>query len=165
MIRRTGSDATSLPRRRVVFAGTAALALPFSAPAGANTGWLITAEEIEAARKNQTYGAAPSEDDRSGAPAISILLPGEGGRILSPVDFDVRFVPVPPTQIDPASIKIIYSGWLDITGRIREFGGLVDARGISLSKAPLKPDTYGVTIVVADNSRRAARRTVRFTVV
>lgn len=166
MTRLRTSNGKSLRRRTVLSAGSVTLALPASA--GARTQWLITAEEIEEANKmtsGPARSAAPSEGPSTGAPAINILMPSEGGRIVAPVDFDVRFVPVPPSQIDPTSVKIIYSGWLDITKRIREFGGQVDVNGIALSKAPLKPDNYSVTIVVGDNTGRTRRRTVRFSVV
>jgi hypothetical protein len=191
----------SAERRGLLLAAASALTLPFSLPAFGRAEWLITADEIEAARKvlhgsssapdadeiakkallgspnaaelNEIEAAkkasqgspTAAKDAKPSAPSISILKPVENGQILAPVDFDIRFVPVPPAHIDPSSIKVIYSGLFDITNRIREFGGKVDASGIVLSKAPLKPDVYRVTVAVADSAGRMARQAVRFTVI
>ena len=183
-------------RRELLLAAASALTVSFSIPAVGKAEWLITADEIEAARKalhrfpsavdgggseparkalresnedeatKRTLQGAPSsaEDAKLSGPSVLVLKPAENGQIKSPVDFDIRFVPVAPAFINPSSIKIIYSGLFDITDRIREFGGKIDAAGILLSKAPLKPDAYRVTIAVTDSAGRTTRRAVRFTV-
>jgi hypothetical protein len=202
-MRKGSACRVSAERRGLLFAAASALTLSFSLPAFGRAEWLITADEIEAAKKVlHRFSSAPDADEieaakkalhgsqstgegneieaarkasqgspsaamdaKPSAPSISILKPVESGQIIAPVDFDVRFAPVPPAHIDPSSIKVIYSGLFDITNRIREFGGKVDASGILLSKAPLKPDVYRVTVAVADSAGRMARQAVRFTVI
>lgn len=138
----------------------------------------VDGDESEAARKalRESSGAAKADeieklrapnsadDGKHSGPSVLVYKPVESGQIKSPVDFDIRFVPVPPASINPSSVKIIYSGLFDITDRIREFGGKIDASGIVLSKAPLKPDAYRVTIAVTDSAGRTTRQAVRFTV-
>ena len=152
-------------RQQLVRAGSAIVLFAVMPAAFAKSDWLISEDEIATAKKAKDYGAPDKpEGPSSGAPAIVINKPTEGGSIRAPVDFDVRFAPVSPAQIDVGSIRILYSNWLDITSRIREHGGRIDAQGIFLANAPLKPDTYKVTIVVADTTRRTTRRAVMFTV-
>jgi hypothetical protein len=196
MVMYSGSSHRLLAQRRDLLLAASALTLSFSVPALGKAEWLITADEIEAARKalhqsqsavdgdesevprkalqqsdeigptKKTLQGAPSsaEDAKPSGPSVLVLKPIENGQIKSPVDFDIRFVPVAPASINPSSIKIIYSGLFDITDRIREYGGKIDAAGIVLSKAPLKPDAYRVTIAVTDSAGRTTRRAVRFTV-
>lgn len=189
-------------RRELLLAAASALTVSFSIPALGKAEWLITADEIDAARKalhrspsavdgdeseaarkvlrepssaaeddeiaatRKSLQGAPSsaEDAKPSGPSVLVLKPAENGQIKSPVDFDIRFVPVAPASINPSSVKIIYSGLFDITDRIRQYGGKIDAGGILLSKAPLKPDSYRVTIAVTDSAGRTTRQAVRFTV-
>jgi hypothetical protein len=167
-------------RRELLLAAASALTVSFSIPAAGKAEWLITADEIEAVRKalhrspskesdeteatRSTLQGAPSSDAKPSGPSVLVLKPAENGQIKSPVDFDIRFVPVPPASINPSSVKIIYSGLFDITDRIRDYGGKIDAAGIVLAKAPLKPDSYRVTISVTDSAGRTTRQAVRFTV-
>ncbi len=200
VIYRGSSHRLLAQRRELLLAAASALTLSFSVPALGKAEWLITADEIEAAKKalqrspsavdgddseplRKAFGesssvtepneiaaakkqGAPSsaEDGKLSGPSVLVFKPAESGQVVSPVDFDIRFVPVPPASINPSSVKIIYSGLFDITDRIREFGGKIDAAGIVLSKAPLKPDAYRVTIAVTDSVGRTTRRAVRFTV-
>lgn len=184
-------------RRELLLTAASALTLSFSVPALGRAEWLITANEIEAARKalqrspsavdgddseaatkalrepssaaeaneiEKLRAPSSAEDSKHSGPSVLVYKPVESGQIKSPVDFDIRFVAVPPASINPSSVKIIYSGLFDITDRIREFGGKIDASGIVLSKAPLKPDAYRVTIAVTDSAGRTTRQAVRFTV-
>lgn len=153
----------------VALAGDAALGVSRASPLFAQPArWLIGPDERQASRaeeerlkKNRIYRVEVMPDD----PAIQIVLPVAGHRIVSPVDFDVRFSTKPPAAIEPTSIKLLY-GFLgiDITKRFREFGGDITAAGIALNKAPLQPDNYLVTIQVANTAKVTVRKSVRFTV-
>jgi hypothetical protein len=117
------------------------------------------------AEKQQLQGALSADKDtKPSAPSILFVKPVQNDKVRGPVDFEVRFIPVSPARIEPSSVKVIYSGLFDITNRIREFGGRIDADGIVLFRAPLRPDTYRVAIAVADSTGRSARQTVQFTV-
>jgi hypothetical protein len=132
-------------RRTVLPSLATAVALNFgSARVGeAQQRWLIASDE-------RTASAKAAKTPRAG---------------ISPVDFDIRFQTKPPAAIDPTSIRVLYGFLrLDITSRIKEFGGEISARGITLIKAPLQPDSYLVTIEVANSQGRKTRRTVRFDV-
>lgn len=120
--------------------------------------------DTEAAKQPPQGSLAADKDAKPSAPAIQFVKPVQDSKVPGPVDFEVRFTPVAPARIEPSSVKVIYSGLFDITDRIREFGGKIDANGIVLSKAPLKPDTYRVAIAVTDSAGRSARQTVQFTV-
>jgi hypothetical protein len=156
-------------RRTVLPSLATAVALNFgSARVGeAQQRWLIASDERTASAKAaKTPRAGIKSDDVTGNdPVVEILLPKNGDRIISPVDFDIRFQTKPPAAIDPTSIRVLYGFLrLDITSRIKEFGGEISARGITLIKAPLQPDSYLVTIEVANSQGRKTRRTVRFDV-
>lgn len=122
------------------------------------------ANDTEAARQQSQGSLAADKDTKPSAPSIQFVKPVQNSKVPGPVDFEVRFMPAAPARIEPSSVKVIYSGLFDITDRIREFGGKIDANGIVLSKAPLKPDTYRVAIAVTDSAGRSARQTVQFTV-
>lgn len=137
---------------------------PADDKSGPATQALDTPRGNDAARQQSQGSLSADKDARPSAPAILFVKPVQDARVPGPVDFEVRFIPVSPARIEPSSVKVIYSGLFDITDRIREFGGRIDADGIVLSKAPLKPDTYRVAIAVTDNTGRSARQTVQFTV-
>lgn len=120
--------------------------------------------DTEAAKQQLQGSPSADKDARPSAPSILFVKPVQDAKVPGPVDFEVRFTPVSPARIEPSSVKVIYSGLFDITNRIREFGGRIDADGIVLSKAPLKPDTYRVAIAVTDSAGRSARQAVQFTV-
>ncbi|OJU33976.1 MAG: hypothetical protein BGN99_28160 [Alphaproteobacteria bacterium 65-37] len=131
--------------------------------------WFITPDERAASAKASELpraGKGITADDVTGSdPVVEIVLPREGEKIISPVDFDVRFRTSPPAVIDPTSVRVLYGFMrVDITSRIKEFGGEISAQGIKLVKAPLQPDSYTVTVEVANSQNRKARRTVRFNV-
>ena len=122
------------------------------------------ASDMEASRRQSQGSPGADKDIKAGAPAILFVTPAQDAKVPGPVDFEVRFIAVAPARIELSSIKVIYSGLFDITNRIREFGGKIDASGIVLSKAPLKPDAYRVAVAVTDSAGRSARQTVQFTV-
>jgi len=197
-LRNVGAHRLLVDRRELLFAAVSALTVSSAGKAFGKSEWLITADEIEAAKRlreapsstqaddkaeierqaldapnagdreaagRQSHGAPGTDKNaKSSAPAILFLKPAQSGKVPAPVDFEVRFIPVAPARIEPSSVKVIYSGLFDITDRIREFGGKIDAHGIALSKAPLKPDVYRVAVVVADSAGNSARQTVQFTV-
>jgi hypothetical protein len=197
-MRNTGSHRILADRRGLLFAAASALTVSSIGPAFGKSEWLITAEEIEAAKKllqassgtladdkaeiakkaldapnansteaakRQSQGSPGADKDaKPSTPAIVFIKPAQSGKVPAPVDFEVRFIPVAPARIELSSVKVIYSGLVDITNRIREFGGKIDANGIVLSKAPLKPDVYRVAVAVTDSAGKSARQTVQFTV-
>ncbi len=162
------------PHRRQVLRGIvsagglmAVCPLLFRSSAHAQERWLITPEEREAsasAAKRGTRGFAV-EDTKGDDPTVEILAPRQDERIVAPVDFNVRFYTRPPASIVLRSIKILYGSLgINITSRIVQYGGQITAEGITLNKAPLQPDTYRITVEVANTERRVARKTVQFQV-
>ncbi len=158
------------PRRRQALHGIVSFAicpLLFQGSAQAQERWLISPEEREAsarAEKRGTRGFAV-EDSKGDDPIVEILAPGQNQRIVSPVDFNVRFSTRPPASIVPSSVRILYGSLgINITRRIVDYGGRITAEGITLTKAPLERDTYRITVEVANSDRRVARKTVRFRV-
>lgn len=132
-------------------------------------GWLIDPVErrqsLRAFEALQQSRASIKESEVVGTnPLIEIVSPGASQRIVSPVDFSIRFQS-PTAPIDEGSIRIYY-GYLniDITGRLRSFGARIDGNGVELVGAPLQPDSYKVSVEVANIRGERARRTVRFEV-
>ena len=129
--------------------------------------WLI--EPVERHQSSRAFEALQlsraiiKESDVVGTnPLIEIVTPGANQRIVSPVDFSIRFQS-PTAPIDEGSIRIYYGYMnIDITGRLRSFGARIDSDGIELVGAPLQPDSYRVSVEVANVRGDRARRTVWF---
>lgn len=153
---------------RTLAFGAGAIGLPLGEWCGsarANERWLISPEERQASLNASSSGGATIAKTATTDPAVDIVSPKEGEKIVSPVDFDVRFRTSPPAVIDPSSIRVLYGYLLiDITKRIVDFGGTITANGITLPKAPLQPDTYRVTVEVANSLKHRTRSTVSFRV-
>lgn len=145
--------------------GFAAALASVSEAAWAQQQWLISPQERAASAAASSNAPRVATANEVTDPVVEIILPRDSAKIVAPVDFDVRFRTNPPAVIDPSSIRVLY-GFLrvDITRRIKEFGGDISAQGIKLAKAPLQPDSYTVTVEVANSQNRKATRTVRFNV-
>lgn len=126
---------------------------------------LVSPDEFarsEAAPHIETKAVLVSEP---GAPEIVVISPQAKGRIQTPMDIRLAFVPAEGSQIDRESIRILY-GWLklDITDRVLKHASFSTTE-LSASGADIPAGNHKILIRVSDNRGRTGERVVRFTAV
>lgn len=146
-------------RKNLWFAWVLALSVllcPLSGGAKSSETWLITPEEAAmapAADANGLHGGGLTEigrEDINAGPEIEILKPVDGGRVPSPVEVAVRFIPR-LDAVDLASLKVSIVKFItiDITDRIRPYA---TAEGIQLKEANIPSGKHRVRIAVSDKA-------------
>jgi hypothetical protein len=155
--------------RRVALLFPALLATALAgamAPAGFQ---LLSGEEYSSELKARAAPGAtllPRAADLN-APSITVVKPGStSSAIKPPVDIDLRFQAAPGSQVNPASLKILYGFLkLDVTKRILGAPGVqVSADGLKCSGAQLPSGSHKLVIEVADTLGRTAVQPLQFTV-
>lgn len=129
---------------------------PLSGGAKSSETWLITPEEAAmkpASDANGLQGGGLIDigrEDINTGPQIEILKPADGGRVPSPVEVTVRFVPR-LDAVDLASLKVSIVKFItiDITDRIRPYA---TAEGIQLKEANIPSGKHRVRITVSDKA-------------
>ena len=129
---------------------------PLSVSAKSSETWLITPEEAAMAPASDGNGLQGGgltdigREDINTGPQIEILKPADGGRVPSPVEVAVRFVPR-LDAVDLASLKVSIVKFItiDITDRIRPYA---TAEGIQLKEANIPSGKHRVRITVSDKA-------------
>lgn len=145
--------------KNVWVASVVALSLlwcPLSGQAKSSESWLITPEEAAmapAAEGNGLHGGGLTEigrEDINTGPQIEILKPAEGGRVPSPVEVAVRFVPrLDAVDLSSLKVSIVKFITIDITDRIKPYA---TAEGIQLKEANIPSGKHRVRITVSDKA-------------
>ncbi|MCX5722771.1 MAG: hypothetical protein NT179_12205 [Nitrospirae bacterium] len=129
---------------------------PLAGSAKSSETWLITPEEAAMAPAVDANGISGGgltdigREDINAGPEIEILKPADGGRVPSPVEVAVRFIPR-LGAVDLASLKVSIVKFItiDITDRIRPYA---TAEGIQLKEANIPSGKHRVRITVSDKA-------------
>lgn len=146
-------------QKNLWFAWVLALSVPlcpFSGGAKSQETWLITPEEAAMAPAADAKGLQGGgltdigREDINTGPQIEILKPADGGRVPSPLEVAIRFVPR-LGAVDLASLKVSIVKFItiDITDRIRPYA---TAEGIQLREANIPSGKHRVRIAVSDTA-------------
>lgn len=118
--------------------------------------WLITPEEAAMAPASDATGLQGGglmdvgREDVNTGPQIEILKPADGGRVSSPVEVAIRFVPrVDAVDLASLKVSIVKFFTIDITDRIRPYA---TAEGIALKEANIPSGKHRVRITVSDTA-------------
>jgi len=131
----------------------------------ANRFQLVSPEEFaqsQAAPQIETKAMILSEP---GAPEIVVIAPESRGKIRTPMDIRLVFVPADGARIDPQSLRILY-GWLklDITDRVMQHATM-SVSELLVSGADIPVGNHKIIVRVTDDKGRTGEKSVKFTAV
>lgn len=121
---------------------------------------LITAREAALPPSKTAVGETRA---LSRAPEAELLPPSRSGRVTSPLQFGIKFVPHGGTTIDPASTRVLYlkEPIVDLTPRVKKY---MTASGIDMPVAEAPSGQHVMVIELTDSRGHVGLSTVTLTV-
>ena len=99
------------------------------------------------------------------APEITVKQPGEASKYSPPIDIEISFRPMAGSSIDLDSLKIAYGSLgINVTKRVLEHA-TVTPEGILSKGAKLPSGKHKLTVSIADDLGRVAKRRFKFEIV
>lgn len=124
----------------------------------------VAAVELITRDEAQTYQThiVPSRDevpaDDRDAPRIVVFQPDLQASVRTPFPIEIFFKPADGARIAWPSLRVLYgSSQFDITSRIRQVARIAD-NSLFIQQAEIPPGTHRLTLKIADENKRTARR-------
>ncbi|MEA3411678.1 MAG: hypothetical protein U9R74_09075 [Pseudomonadota bacterium] len=164
MERFAASSVTRLARNPVLVFWLVMIAWVGGASA-ANRFQLVSPEEFAQSQAAPQFETKAMVLPEPGAPEIVVIAPESRGRIRTPMDIRLVFVPADGARIDPDSLRILY-GWLklDITDRVMQHATM-SVSELLVSGADIPVGDHKIIVRVTDDKGRTGEKSVKFTAV
>ena len=150
--------------KHLLVAGFASVLLAAGAWADTESWALVTAEEIQAEAEfaaERSLQAGQQRRSHPGAPAIKILAPDVDTRLASPITMHVTFSAQEGSDINPASLRILYGLLrLDVTERVLQHVSF-DGTQLRADGMELPNGTHRFTVEIADTKERLTRSSIK----